>query len=237
MYQKHILLMFNIIIKGIMPPNDRTFTDAFDAAGKYHIPNNTPYIRYFVSFIVQFQFYEKMCIEAGEFNPEDPNSEPLYKCDFFNSIEAGNALESVLQQGASQPWQDTMKAFLCDDGDANCEGEMDPESLLKYFAPIEEWLLTNQKENGWVIGWDKDSEWKPCGYSEANPCMMDEKCSTDEDWDPSWGPSDETGSPKSCQEIASTGTNPDGLYWIRPSADVEAFQVTLYLVLKKLLTW
>jgi len=33
--------------QGIMPPNERTFEKAFDAAGKYHIPNNTPYIRYF----------------------------------------------------------------------------------------------------------------------------------------------------------------------------------------------
>ena len=67
-----------------MPPSERSDADGhFDACGKYvsilatktsdgfrfHIPNNTPYIRYFVSFILQFQFYEHMCIEAGQYNP------------------------------------------------------------------------------------------------------------------------------------------------------------------------
>lgn len=57
--------------QGMIPPLERT-EEHFDAAGKYHIPNNTPYIRYYVSFILQFQFYEKMCLEAGEFVENDP---------------------------------------------------------------------------------------------------------------------------------------------------------------------
>ena len=104
-----------------MPPVARSAPNLFDAAGKYHIPNNTPYIRYFVSFIVQFQFYEKMCLEAGEYVPSDP-SKPLYKCDFFNSEEAGAKLAKLLQKGQSQPWQDTLKEFLCKEGEPNCEG-------------------------------------------------------------------------------------------------------------------
>ena len=189
--------------QGILAPNDRSFPNAFDAAGKYHIPNNTPYIRYFVSFIVQFQFYEKMCIKAGEYDPADnsDSASPLYKCDFFNSAEAGVALKNVLQQGLSQPWQDTMFDFLCENGEPNCAGEMDPTSLLNYFAPIEDWLVKNQAENGWEVGWDMESQWKPCGYSEANPCPMTEQCSTEEDWDASWGPPDASSNPHSCQDI------------------------------------
>ena len=57
--------------QGLIPPVERTLDD-FDAAGKFHISNNVPYIRYFVSFIVQFQFYEKMCITAGKYDKEDP---------------------------------------------------------------------------------------------------------------------------------------------------------------------
>ena len=70
-----------------MPPVKRTGDD-FDAAGKFHISNNVPYIRYFISFIVQFQFYEKMCIKAGEYVPDstdfaDPSNNPLYKVQKF----------------------------------------------------------------------------------------------------------------------------------------------------------
>lgn len=59
--------------QGLIPPVERS-SDDFDAAGKFHISNNVPYIRYFVSFIVQFQFYEKMCITAGKYDKQDPTS-------------------------------------------------------------------------------------------------------------------------------------------------------------------
>jgi len=48
--------------------------------------------RYFVSYIVQFQFYEALCKEAGQYDPNDINK-PLYKCDFDNSKAAGDKLK------------------------------------------------------------------------------------------------------------------------------------------------
>ena len=63
--------------QGMIPPLERG-EQHFDAAGKYHIPNNTPYIRYYVSFILQFQFYEKMCLEAGEYVETDPEVRKYY---------------------------------------------------------------------------------------------------------------------------------------------------------------
>ena len=96
-----------------MPPSSRSDAEGhFDACGKYHIPNNTPYIRYFVSFILQFQFYEHMCIEAGQYNPTDVNSDPLYKCDFYQSLEAGEAMMKMLEVGQSQPWQITLNDMI-----------------------------------------------------------------------------------------------------------------------------
>ena len=49
--------------------------------------------RYFVSYIVQFQFYEALCKEAGQYDPNDINGKPLYKCDFDNSKAAGDKLK------------------------------------------------------------------------------------------------------------------------------------------------
>jgi len=199
-YQEHWDKL-RLEMQGIVPPLDRSAPNLFDAAGKYHIPNNTPYIRYFVSFIVQFQFYEKMCLEAGQYDPNDENK-PLYKCDFFESKAAGEKLMSLLQKGQSQPWQDTLQEFLCKENDQNCKGEMDPTALLNYFDPIINWLKEDQKNNKWEIGWETDlaEAWKPCGYSDENPCPGKTECSTEEDWDPSWGgaeePEDDKGSAK-----------------------------------------
>lgn len=58
------------------------------------ITNNIIFVenrRYFVSYIVQFQFYESLCEEAGQFDPTNPEL-PLYKCDFDGSKPAGAKL-------------------------------------------------------------------------------------------------------------------------------------------------
>ena len=60
-----------------------------------------------------------------------------------------------------------MKEFLCDDGAENCEGEMDPEPLLRYFKPIRDWLEEDQKNKKWNVGWEMESKWKPCDYNKV----------------------------------------------------------------------
>jgi len=52
-----------------------------------------------------------MCIEAGEYNPSDPAS-VLYKCDFYQSLEAGESLMRMLETGQSQPWQKTLQEMI-----------------------------------------------------------------------------------------------------------------------------
>ncbi|KAK3864876.1 hypothetical protein Pcinc_013914 [Petrolisthes cinctipes] len=81
-------------LQGIKPPVQRS-EDDFDPASKYHIPANVPYIRYFVSFVVQFQFHKALCIKAGQYDPSDPNK-PFHKCDIYQSTEAGKALKDML---------------------------------------------------------------------------------------------------------------------------------------------
>ena len=44
---------------------------------------------YFVSFIIQFQFYESMCDASG-------HRGELYNCDFYQSKEAGDLLRLVV---------------------------------------------------------------------------------------------------------------------------------------------
>ena len=143
-----------------------------------------------------------MCLEAGEYDPNDENK-PLYKCDFFESKAAGEKLMSLLQKGQSQPWQDTLQEFLCKENDQNCKGEMDPTALLNYFNPIINWLKEDQRNNKWEIGWETDfsKAWKPCGYSNNNPCPGKTECSTEEDWDPSWGGAEEPENDKGSAKV------------------------------------
>ena len=51
--------------------------------------------RYFVSYIVQFQFHQALCEKAGQFDPKDPERLPLHQCDIYQSKEAGSLFGSV----------------------------------------------------------------------------------------------------------------------------------------------
>ena len=122
--------------QGIRPPVARSEAD-FDAGSKYHIASNTPYTRYFLSFILQFQFHKALCDAAGF-------KGPLYACSIYNNKAAGAKLEKLLEAGASKPWQDTLE-------EAIGTRQMDASAIIEYFAPLMAWL---EKENqGQTCGW------------------------------------------------------------------------------------
>jgi peptidyl-dipeptidase A len=123
--------------QGVSAPVARTEED-FDPGAKYHIPGNTPYTRYFLSFILQFQFHKALCDAAGY-----PG--PLNECSIFGSTEAGKKYGAMLAQGASQPWQETMQELTG-------TREMDASAIIDYFKPLEGWLKEQNK--GKDCGWD-----------------------------------------------------------------------------------
>lgn len=47
--------MLNEQIRGVSAPSYRS-DDYFDAGGKFHIPDNTPYIRFLFAFFITFSF-------------------------------------------------------------------------------------------------------------------------------------------------------------------------------------
>lgn len=122
--------------QGISPPVARS-NDDFDPGAKYHIPGNTPYIRYFVSFVIQFQFHQALCKAAGD-------TGPLYQCDIYNSSAAGKVLKSLLQQGTSKPWPEIFQ-------EVTGSTKMNASAILEYFQPLTEWLEEQNKgkETGW----------------------------------------------------------------------------------------
>ena len=67
--------------QGLVPPVTRA-ADRFDAGAKYHIPGNTPYTRYFLARILQFQFYKAACDISGW-------KGPLHRCAFYGNKGEG----------------------------------------------------------------------------------------------------------------------------------------------------
>jgi len=122
--------------QGITPPVDRP-DDAFDPGAKYHIPGNTPYTRYFLARILQFQFYKAACDQAGW-------EGPLHRCSFYGNEEVGRNLDAMLEMGASKPWPDALEAFTG-------SREMSGEALVEYFAPLKAWL--DEQNEGKPSGW------------------------------------------------------------------------------------
>ena len=124
--------------QGIAPPVARSEAD-FDPGAKAHIPGNTPYSRYFLARILQFQFYRAMCREAGF-------TGPLYRCSFYGNKAAGAKLNKMLTMGSSKPWPDELEALTGG-------RKLDAGALVDYFAPLKTWLDEENRKNNNPIGW------------------------------------------------------------------------------------
>jgi peptidyl-dipeptidase A len=122
--------------QGIAPPVVRTEAQ-FDPGAKYHIPGNTSYTRYFLSFILQFQFHKALCAAAGQ-------TGPLYECSIFGNAAAGARYAQMLSRGASEPWQDTMEKLTG-------TRRIDAAAITEYFQPLMGWLTeqNNNRQCGW----------------------------------------------------------------------------------------
>ena len=122
--------------QGVAPPSARG-EEFFDAGAKYHVPDNTPYTRYFLAGILQFQFHRALAKAAG-------CTLPLHRCSIYESKEAGKRLEAMLSMGISKPWPDALEALTG-------SKQMDATAILDYFAPLSSWL--DEQLKGKTAGW------------------------------------------------------------------------------------
>jgi peptidyl-dipeptidase A len=122
--------------QGIAPPPGRTEED-FDPGAKYHVAANVPYMRYFLADILQFQFHRALAQAAG-------CTDPLNRCSIYQSKTAGDRLNSMLEMGASQPWQNALEKIAG-------SKQMDASAIRDYFAPLQKWL--DEQNQGKPVGW------------------------------------------------------------------------------------
>ncbi len=123
--------------QGIQAPVERTEAN-FDPGAKYHIPGNTPYARYFLARIQQFQFHRALCEAAGE-------TGPLHRCSIYKNDAAGKKLRDMLAMGSSKPWPDAMEALTG-------QRELDATAIIDYFQPLMAYLEEQNKDR--QCGWE-----------------------------------------------------------------------------------
>ncbi|MBX9602674.1 MAG: M2 family metallopeptidase [Bryobacteraceae bacterium] len=122
--------------QGISAPSERP-PDAFDPGAKYHVPGNTPYTRYFLAHLLQFQFHRALAETAG-------CRDPLHRCSVYGSKEAGAKLDAMLRMGISKPWPEALEKITG-------TRQMDANAIRDYFAPLEKWL--KEQNAGKPVGW------------------------------------------------------------------------------------
>jgi peptidyl-dipeptidase A len=122
--------------QGVRPASARG-EEYFDPGAKYHIPANTPYARYFLASVLQFQFHRALTKAAG-------CTAPLHRCSIYGNGEAGKRLKATLEMGASRPWPDALEALTG-------QREMDATAMADYYAPLKTWL--DEQNKGRPVGW------------------------------------------------------------------------------------
>jgi peptidyl-dipeptidase A len=127
--------------QGVAPTIPRTEAD-FDPGAKYHVAADVPYTRYFLAFIMQFQFHRALAVAAG--CPAQGSNTPLHRCSIYDNKEAGRHLNTMLAMGLSRPWQDAMFELTG-------QRQMDATAILDYFAPLKKWL--DEQNRGKPVGW------------------------------------------------------------------------------------
>lgn len=122
--------------QGVAPPAGRG-EEYFDPGAKYHVPGNTPYARYFLAAILQFQFHRALAETAG-------CTAPLHRCSIYGSKAAGDRLAKTMAMGLSRPWPEALEALTGSQ-------QMDATAIRDYFAPLQEWL--DAQLAGQTAGW------------------------------------------------------------------------------------
>ncbi|XP_055345454.1 angiotensin-converting enzyme-like [Paramacrobiotus metropolitanus] len=125
--------------QGLVAGVNRSEAD-FDAGSKFHIAADVEYMRYFISFVIQFQFHKALCHAAG-------HTGLLYQCDINQSKAAGKLLSEMLSLGSSEPWPVAMQRITG-------SPQMDAGALLEFFSPLLKFLQEANAKNKEKIGWD-----------------------------------------------------------------------------------
>ncbi len=130
-------------LQGVSAPEPRD-ENHFDAGAKYHVPGNTPYLRYFLARVLQFQFHKALCDAAGHVGP-------LHECSIYQSKKAGEKLIAMLSKGSSQPWQKTLEEMTG-------SPKMSAAAMIEYYQPLIQYLKEQNQGRTCEFSFEKPIE-------------------------------------------------------------------------------
>ncbi|XP_072937608.1 angiotensin-converting enzyme-like [Epargyreus clarus] len=136
-------------LQGIVPPGERN-DEYFDVGAKFHVPDNTPFVRYFLSSFYQHQLFESLCKAAvyGRRNVKEPipRSIMVHRCDIYGSKTAGKLLRDIMSRGHSQPWRDILEA-------TTGNPDVTATAIVRYYRPLTELLQRLVDKHRIPLGW------------------------------------------------------------------------------------
>ncbi|XP_017774736.1 PREDICTED: angiotensin-converting enzyme-like [Nicrophorus vespilloides] len=136
-------------IRGVVPPTRRS--EAYlDVGAKFHVPDNTPYIRYFLSGILQMQVFKGLCeLSLYGTHPNEFAAKldlPLHRCDIYGCKLCGEALMQAMSLGSSVHWSEVLRILTG-------KSYITTAPLREYYMPIELFLKDYIKANNIPVGW------------------------------------------------------------------------------------
>ncbi|KAI5643703.1 angiotensin-converting enzyme domain-containing protein [Phthorimaea operculella] len=136
-------------LQGIQPPGVRG-EEYFDVGAKFHVPDNTPYIRYFLSSFLQHQLFETLC-KAAVFGrrgvvEELPPTIAMNRCDIYGSKAVGKVLKDLMSRGHSQHWHQILSATTGSD-------VISASALKRYYRPLYTLLERMIQKHRIPVGW------------------------------------------------------------------------------------
>ncbi|KAL4717880.1 hypothetical protein ACJJTC_005725 [Scirpophaga incertulas] len=131
-------------------PDERRGEQYFDIAAKFHVPDNTPFIRYFLSSFIQHQIFEALC-QASVFgnrylSAKVPDSISLHRCDIYGSKAAGKLLRDFMSRGNSQHWRQILES-------TTGNTDITATALKRYYRPLYKLLTKIVDKHKIPLGW------------------------------------------------------------------------------------
>ncbi|XP_069173897.1 angiotensin-converting enzyme-like protein Ace3 [Procambarus clarkii] len=127
--------------QGLASPTPRS-EEHFDPAAKFHLADNTPYVRYLVAVVAQFQVHRGLC----EATHGRPLTAPAHTCSIAGSRPAGTLLRQVMGAGSSVRWEEVLERVT---GTTH----LDASAMLEYLAPLTDWLHHHARLTNLTLGW------------------------------------------------------------------------------------
>ncbi|KAF0290819.1 Angiotensin-converting enzyme [Amphibalanus amphitrite] len=133
-------------IQGVRPSESRS-ADDLDMLAVPDLARDRPAFQRYMSTVLQFQLFEKACVDAGQFEIDKAEEKPLYRCSLDSSAAAG--LKDLMAAGNTQRWKALLKQYTVN-------GTLSSISMVRYFAPLHKHLQRVIESNNLETTWESD---------------------------------------------------------------------------------